>query len=350
MSDDDNDNDYFEMRSFVGIGDLHLDGRLQKYLPTDLNEFIIGEVRLILRKVLKKGIKLCVFYGDIGDKPLLSYGAHKLIIDLIREFPMIRMLFLKGNHDHLNDAVSGLDLLVHMKFPNAKFVTHTPKTFFANTDYPLILHPWPHYKEVERGNACNVLHIETRGSLMDSGRVSSTQNEIDPKCFWVAGHLHTNHLNYSGTVYQTSFGEKPEKFFHIVDRVSKKITSVPHRPRYRLENVVIESLADLETKIPKDPETLVKLFIKSQVLITEGTLDKYTNVVKHNSFKTKQELQALVMEDFVIDDISGSANFDVDMALSDWMTSEKVSPALMKRALKLNRQMLRRETATATPQ
>ena len=328
---------------FVGIGDLHLDGRLQKYLPpgVDLNEYIIDEVRLVLTKALKNGVRLAVFYGDIGDKPHLSYRAHMLLIDLIREFAdTFKFLFLMGNHDFLNREVTGLDLLVHMRLPNAKFVTKTPKVFFSDSDHPLMLHPWPHYKDVMFDGACNVLHIETKGSMMDSGRASPTDVTIDPKAFWVAGHLHTNHMNYSGTIYQTSFGEKPEKFFHIVDRVNRKIKSVPHKPKYTLANVVIETAEDLRTLIPSDPTTLVKLFIKSKVVVPPELLDKYPNVVKHNSFQTKQELQALVMEDFVIDDVSGSANFDVDIALTDWLDSEKVEPSLRKRVLRLNKEMM----------
>lgn len=327
---------------FVGIGDLHLDGRLQKYLPSgvDLNEYIIDEVRLVLIKARKQGIRLCIFYGDIGDKPHLSYKAHMLILDLITEFSEFKFLFLMGNHDFKNVEETGLDLLGHMNLPNAKFVIGKPKTFFTNTDYPLMMLPWPHYKEALGGNACNVLHLETKGSMMDSGRASPTNVEINPKCFWVSGHLHTNHLNYAGTLYQTSFGEKPEKFFHIVDRVNKKIKSVPHKPRFTLSNVIIETAEDLLTKIPKDPNNLVKLFIKSKVTVPPELLDGYPNVVKHNSFQTKQELQALVMEDFVIDDVSGAANFDVDTALTDWLESEKIEASIRKRVMVLNKAMM----------
>lgn len=326
---------------FVGIGDLHLDGRLQKYLPTNLNEFILDEVRLVLAKALKQGVRTCVFYGDICDKPLMSYDAHVRLIDLIREHAeSFNFLFVKGNHDHLSAGETSLDLLAHMRLPNAKFAVDKPKTFFKNTDHPLVLHPWPHHKDAVRGGATNVFHVETKGSLMDSGRPSPTKIEIDQKCFWVAGHLHTNHLNYSGTIYQTSFGEKAEKFFHIVDPRGRQIKSVPHRPKYRLENVVINSREELVEKIPDDPNTLVKLFVKSRVIIDSGELDRYPNVVKHNSFKTKQELEALVMEDFSLDDVSGTANFDVHGALTDWLEAENVDKDLRKRVLLLDKQLL----------
>lgn len=327
--------------TFVGIGDLHLDGRLQKYLPNgvNLNKVIIDEVRTVLDKVRPKGVNICVLYGDVGDKPQLTDDAHMRLIDLFRDYrDLFMFLVCKGNHDHRTTQRSGLDLLSHMRMPNVSFALNGPVTYLDDTDNPIILHPWPHHDTVGKG-ATNVLHIETKGSLMDSGRPSPHGAAINKKHFWVAGHLHTNHLNYSGTLYQTTFGEKKEKFFHLVDRVNQKVKSVPHKPLFTLENIVIESREDLETTIPTDPNTLVKLFIKSKVVVPDQLLDKYPNVVKHNSFKTKEELQSLVMEDFVIDDVSGAANFDVNLALEDWLDSEKIDSRLKKRVLKLNSQI-----------
>lgn len=328
------------MTSIVcGIGDLHLDGRLQKYLPTDLNEFIINEVRLCVIRAVKLGARIVILYGDIGDKPILSYSAHILLLGLFAEFPNIRWILMSGNHDHGNVNQNSLDLLDKLSIANLSVVTRKPRVFMRNSDCPINVMPWPFHKETVRG-MLNVLHVETKGSLMDSGRPSPTKIEIDQKCFWVAGHLHTNHLNYSGTIYQTSFGEKAEKFFHIVDPRGRQIKSVPHRPKYRLENVVINSREELAEKIPDDPNTLVKLFVKSRVIIDSGELDRYPNVVKHNSFKTKQELEALVMEDFSLDDVSGTANFDVHGALTDWLEAENVDKDLRKRVLLLDKQLL----------
>lgn len=326
---------------FVGIGDLHLDGRLKKYLPTDLNTYVLDEVRIIVRQALKNDIRTCVLYGDVCDNPVMSYAAMMGLINLFREFPKVNFLLLKGNHDHATNDSTSLDVLAYMDFDNAKFALHKPRTFYRNSDHPIVLHPWPLH-DVVRG-AMNVLHIETKGSIMDSGRVSGSTIELDPEAAWVAGHLHTNHSNFAGTIYQTGFGEKADKFYHIVDLEKSKVRSIPHSPKYRLENIVISKREDLDELIPKDTNTLVKLFIKSKVIITEGALDKFPNVVKHNSFKTKQELEALIMEDFVIDDISAATNFDVDQALSDWMVSENIGNKLHKRVMRLNKQIMTKQ-------
>jgi hypothetical protein len=146
-------------------------------------------------------------------------------------------------------------------------------------------------------------------------------------------------MNYSGTLYQTSFGEKKEKFFHVVDLESKSVKSVRHTPRYTLENIVVNTVDDLSL-IPDDPRILVKLFIKSKVTVPDHFLDRFSNVVKHNSFTTKKELQILILEDFTLDDVSGSFNFDTETAIADWLTEEKVPPKLAARTLKLNRTLL----------
>lgn len=328
----------------AGIGDLHLDGRLTKFIP-DLNFVIMAEVRSVVAKAVAKGCQIVIFYGDIGDKPRLSDEAHQLLCELFLQFPQIKFLVLKGNHDVESESKTGLDFLRFLSrakmLPNVQ-VALQPRVLFADTDYAINMLPWPH-KETQR-RMLNVLHIETAGSVMDSGRgVDSHAPTIDEKTFCVAGHLHTNHVagsvHFAGTLYQTAFGEKEEKFWHLIDLEAKKVISIPHKPKYTLRNIVIKTQEDLKL-IPGDPLILCKLFIASNVAVPAEAFDKYTNVVKHNNFQTKQELEALVMEDFVIDDVSGTVNFDIGVALSDWMEAEKIAEPLRKQVLKLNKKLI----------
>jgi DNA repair exonuclease SbcCD nuclease subunit len=335
---------------FCGIGDLHFDGRLSKHIP-ELNKYIIQEVRSVVAKARKKGCRLVVFYGDIGDKPVLSYEAHMLLIDLFDEFAEMKFVMISGNHDRLDVHHTGLDLLFHMRKPNVKIILSKPTMIFRDTDHPINLLPWPFYKEVEAG-ATNVIHVEVAGSFMDSGRPFNVGTKISPKCFCVAGHLHTMHkagknVHYSGTLYQTYFGEKEGKYWHLVDAEARTVENVKHSPQYVLRNIVIEKPSDIEDLIPSDPNILCKLFVKAGVALHDGVLDKHPNVVKHNTFTTKSELEALVMSDFVIDDHSSAVKFNIEQALSDWMVSEKVDPKLHKAVLRANRELIAKRGAIA---
>ena len=335
---------------FCGIGDLHLDGRLVKHIP-DLNQYIMSEVRSTITKAQKKGCRVVVFYGDIGDKPVLSYEAHMLLLDLFREFSHMKFIMLAGNHDRKDINTTGLDLLVHIATPNLRIVKDVPTMLFRNTDHPINLLPWPFYKEVV-ADATNVLHVEVAGSFMDSGRAFSGGHQIPNKFFCVIGHLHTMHkvgknVNFSGTLYQTYFGEKEPKYWHLVDATERTVECIKHNPRYILRNIVIEKPGDLEELIPDNPDILCKLFVKSNVALHDGVLDKYPNIVKHNTFKTKTELEALVMSDFVIDDHSGTVKFDLEQALGDWMAAEGVDPKMQKAVHKANKELLeKRRSAT----
>ena len=328
---------------FCGIGDLHFDGRLSKHKP-DLNRVIIAEVRSAVTKAQKRGCRLVVFYGDIGDKPLLSYEAHILLTDLFDEFAHMKFIMLAGNHDRRDAANTGIDLLAHWKKPNLRVVKDVPVMMFKNTDHPVNLLPWPYYKEVVSG-ATNVIHIEVAGSFMDSGRQFTSGNKIPANCFCVAGHLHTMHrvgknVHYSGTLYQTYFGEKEGKFWHLVDAAERTVETIKHSPRYILRNIVINSPEDIDTLIPDNQDILCKLFIKSGVALQDGVLDAHPNIIKHNTFKTKSELEALVMSDFVIDDHSGAIQFDLEQALGDWMAAEGITPKLQKAVHAANKELL----------
>lgn len=331
----------------AGIGDLHLDGRLAKFIP-DLNKVIINEVRSVVTKASALGCKVIILYGDIGDKPHLSDDAKELLCDVFREFPHLKFLVLKGNHDVESETKSGLNFMDYMArtkmLPNV-MVALKPRVAFRNTDHPINLLPWP-YITVDR-HMLNVLHIETSGSVMDSGRpVGDTAPSIDDKAFCVGGHLHTNHIagsvHFGGTLYQTAFGEREEKFWHFIDTEKRRVKSVPHKPKYTLRNIIIKKQEDLKL-IPNDPLILCKLFIGSKVVVPEAAFDKLKNVVKFNSFKTKQELESLVMEDFAIDDVSGTVKFDVAMALTDWMLAENIEAKLQKKVLLLNSKLIKGE-------
>lgn len=321
-----------------GIGDPHFDGRLRKIIP-DLNQFIASEIRSVVTKAAKKGARVVILYGDIGDSPKLSYESHILLTGIFNEFPNLLFVVMKGNHDHEDAGTTGLDYLAFQAksgmLPNVKVILK-PTMLFKNTDCPVNIQPWSHESKYEtHKGALNVLHTEVAGSVMDSGLAFKGGLAIKHKS--VSGHLHTNQIAgrtyYAGTLYQTSFGQRFGMFWHLINDLD--VTSVPHKPKYELRNVVIKKRDDL-LLIPDDPTVLVKAFIHGSVTLSERDLSA-PNIVKTNSYKSKEELQALVMEDFAISDESGTVSYDLDNALTDWLDTQSLKPSLRKRVIALNK-------------
>lgn len=323
----------------LGIGDLHLDGPLTKYIP-ELNSVILDEVDLALQWGVARGIKLFILYGDIGHRPKLSEEATSLLLSLFAKYSGCRFLVLKGNHDTKSDEENGLTLLHHLTelelLKNVKFVLDKPQLLFKNTDSPIYLLPWP-YSSTKAG-VLNILHTEVNGAKWDTGREVQADNKVNTKHLSVIGHIHTSqrvgNAHFSGTLYQTSFGEKPEKFFHHIDWTgdvsTSKIRLVPHVPKYRLQNVVLNSKVDLK-QLPTEPTTLVKVFVNKDLILPADVFDKYPNVVKSNLFGNPTELKALMKEELELEDISGETRVDLDEMLSGWMKANEVSEELQLR-------------------
>ena len=161
--------------------------------------------------------------------------------------------------------------------------------------------PYPH--ENFDKTALNVFHKEVYGSKGDSGRVMAEEGMTKSKSVVVAGHLHTAHrvrnTYYSGTLYQTNFGESQDKYFHHIDFTSPSdytIELVKHRPKYVLHNVVLQSRADLAS-IPKGETNLVKLVIQDGADVGAADYAKLSNIAIVKNFKSKEDLQAVLTED-----------------------------------------------------
>ena len=324
---------------FVGVGDLHLDGKLSRHLP-DLNSRILCEVKKVLSYARRNGVPLIVFYGDICETPELSTEASRGLLQLLLQNADLQMIFLLGNHDRENSEKHSMQLFLDLAkggvLPNLK-VIETPTTLFKNTDTPLRLLPWPSL-EVKK-DCLNVIHEEVAGSVWDYGK-SSTSSRTTGDCWCVAGHIHTSQkvgqVHYSGTLYQTTFGEKPKKYFHHVSWVSGDeaplIKRIPHEPSFKLVNHVVSSLKDLSA-IDKDPNILYKVFVQAEVTLETNTFAAFPNVVKVNSFKTKAELTSLIQEELRLDEEFEVTNLlSVETNLKSWLLSADVEDKLRRKA------------------
>lgn len=323
----------------VGIGDLHLDSPLSQYIPS-LNSVVLDEVRTALAWASKRHIDSVILYGDIGHKPALSYDATCKLIELFVEFSHMKFVVVKGNHDTKSCSENSLQVLQTLQttglLKNVCIVADAPKVLFQKTDTPINVLPWPFCKT--HRDVLNVLHTEVAGAKWDTGREVKTEHDVNTKHLSVIGHIHTaqtvGNAHFSGTLYQTNFGESPEKFFHHIhwtgNPKSSKVKLIPHVPKYKLLNVVVNDKRDLKT-IPDDPNTLVKVFVNKDVILPFDVFDNRPNVVKFNNFGTKAELQVLIHDEFSVEDLSGELKLDIDTMLTQWMQTNNVERHIQKR-------------------
>lgn len=317
---------------WVGIGDLHFDGPLIKYVP-DLNRVIVQEVEAAFEYARRKGIANVFFYGDIAHRPNISMEAQVAFFNILNEAYDLRIYVLAGNHDfHSNKDSGGGGVHSSLEFfgalQRASALKHC--TFIINEPLvteidgePINFLPWPHKKLSKK--ALNVIHLETKGARWETGREVSS-DAIDSAGYnCVAGHLHTNQVvgttYYSGTMYQTNFGEKQDKFFHHgrYKRKALRVKSVPHSPRLRLHNIILET-APQPGDIPDEEGSLCKVFVKKGVVLDPDFLSKHSTVVKINSFATKKELKQLMDEELKLDESVVDLN-DEDF-LRKWLVEQ----------------------------
>lgn len=331
---------------FVGIGDLHFDGVPIKYVH-DLNQRIATEVEVVFDYARRKGITNVFFYGDVAHRPNISMEAQVIFFHLLRAAYDLRIFVLAGNHDFhsrkdadkqgVHSSLEMFNALQHTQaFKHCTVVIDKPKLIEIDGE-GVHLMPWPHKKL--RKDALNVIHVETKGSKWETGR------EVDKDCLdstgfnCVAGHLHTNQTigstYYSGTLYQTNFGEKPDKFFHHGRYVNGKlrIKNVPHKPFMRLHNIVLNGDPKPED-IPNGQGDLCKVFVKKGTALDANFLEQYPSVVKINSFASKAELSALMKEELKLDE--SVVEFNDDDYLMQWLKGQSFSKEQVKSILKTN--------------
>lgn len=331
----------------TGIGDPHFDGKLSEHIP-NFNEVVGNEIRLVLEKSRRQGSKVVLLYGDICERFSLSDNARKVLLGLFKEFEDLNFIMWRGNHDTLGpqstepcslDPFHDMIELGYIK--NLRVVRHQPQDFFTNTDHPIRILPWP-FKD-SLADRLNFMHVEIAGSTWETGHAVDSTYSTKHLC--AIGHIHTaqrvRNSHFSGTLYQTTFGESEEKFYHDIqwdgDVREARIKLVPHFPKYTLKNVMIrssEEYVDARARIKEAPDTtLWKAFINSKKLVLPvNAFDDLPTVIKHNPYKSKEELVSLIHEEITMDDRSSSVSQDTDAALNQWMEKHGIEADLQERA------------------
>ncbi len=327
----------------LGIGDLHLTddtgkGGLAKYIEAP-DTYVMSEVERVLKWGIKRNIRTCLFYGDLFENPRGSYAGQMALVETVNAYPKIEFIAVLGNHDKLSKfSLEGhsMQIIELMKLPNFRLVTEDTVIRLQGVDVRFC--PWPSKRFDPK--MLNVAHTEVMGSRGDSGREMTGDDLSKSKSVICMGHLHTNHqvrnTYYSGTLYQTNFGEPLPKFFHHVNFKSLddyEINSIPFEPKYKLFNCVVESNADIKA-LSRDPQHLIKLVVKDGADVVVPDLP---NIVITKAFKTKADLAQILTEDLLQGSelVIKTADF-----FADWIAQQSVPEGLKRRASRLRKEIL----------
>lgn len=328
---------------FCGIGDLHLTddrghGGLAKYIAQP-DQYVMDEAQRVVNWAKKKHIEWAVFYGDLCENPRMSYEAQLAFLAFIRKNRDMNFVAYLGNHDKLaRNSAEGhsLQVIEAARLKNLQVITEDQVIEINGGKVKVC--PWP--STAFDPKMLNLGHIEVQGSKLDSGRKIDNDELSKSKAVVCMGHLHTNHRTrntyYSGTLYQTNFGEQPEKYFHHVRFTSPEdyeIDSIPFKSKYTLHNCVVETEADIKA-LPTSEFDLIKLVVKDG---SDVVVPSRPNIVINKTYKTKEDLTQILTEDLLNGQelIIKSADF-----FAEWLALQSVPQRLKKQTAQIRKRLL----------
>ena len=278
---------------------------------------------------------------DVWDVTLLDCAADDLPHSIITN----GVLTHNSGNDASSHSLRFFQALVKQKhLRHVHIYADQPETVEIEDERVRFL-PWPHTEAEE--DCLHVLHVECRGAKYDSGRPIGEEAHDLSEMIGVAGHLYqaqrAGDIHFSGTMYQTNFGESLPKYFHDGTwRNGKlKVKKVETTPEIQLHNVIIATPEDFKT-LPTHRNHLCKVFVKKEVVLRENAFDAYPNVVKINSYRTESELKTLMKNELRIENASFA--FDEEEYLRSWLKTQDEDKVVRRRALELYKE-LRGDTA-----
>lgn len=327
----------------IGIGDLHLTdsrghGGLAAHIK-DSDAMVARAVSRCLKWAASRSIRNVFLYGDLCEGTRMSYEAQLALLSILRQDFDFHIIL--GNHDlFAEDPVLGhsLQLIKEFQLPNVR-IYEEPTTAKIDGRAVRFL-PWPN---TDFDPKClNVAHVDVAGAKTDSGRPISKGSES--RATAVVGHIHTaqtvRHTHYSGTLYQTNFGESPNKYFHHIEYDGGwVINKVPVKLEYRLHTVEARTRRDLKA-VPRSDTDLVRLILVDGCQINaEDTAG--INVVSTKAVNGAQELALARVEDLQ----DGSAvELSSDEFFHEWLSTRPVDPDLKEQATRLRSRTLKNLT------
>lgn len=335
------------------FGDLHLES-LNNLFGEKGNDYIFQSFANAVQYAYENGIKLVVQLGDIFDTPYPDQETTARLMRFCLMHPMLKFVFIKGNHDVTNAEEHGLRI---MKF--IEEVKAVPNLYlFVEPEYrkimgiPFYFMPWPHKKRKPTDHpTLNIAHIKLSGTMADNGRIMEHGEEIEAgEDFWIIGDLHRyqkigKRIVYPGTAFQKTFGEPlPKGFVHATIKYGKKLNVackyIAVDPPFKLINVAVEKPEDLD-QVVDAPNLRYKVFIKNDVAVPSNFMELHPSVVSISGFKNRVELDSIMNEGLSVDQI---ATMDADKLaiknLNQFLQKKGFDDTKIKRARKLVRGMM----------
>jgi DNA repair exonuclease SbcCD nuclease subunit len=338
---------------YIGIGDLHYDK--MDGLVENANDKISASIRKVFKYAVENGVRHVIFYGDLCERYRMSYEAqvsfYQIALDPKYEDLVIHAIL--GNHDFAETGAHSLEVLkVLANLMDKRLRVYTEQKLVKLDGKKFNMMPHPVLET--RRDCLNIGHFEMKNSFRDNGRQIGHGFTTAHKC--CVGHLHTNHrvrrAHYSGTLYQTNFGESLPKFFHHVryeddDPYSVGVESVPFDPPWKLINLQVKSESDLKA-IEDDENVLYKLFVHEGLDLDIGdVMAEHPNVVRHNRFANKKELQELIQNEWDFESDSFDNNFDTKDVVGDYLREKaRLKPKEVKRAFSMLDRIVQKQPAT----
>jgi DNA repair exonuclease SbcCD nuclease subunit len=315
-----------QMNGFIQCSDIHI-GECRAY-PDYLkrHEGILFD---ILNLAKTNNLPL-IMAGDLFDVKNTTYEERLLAFKWMYNIELagIDCIFIAGNHDHLYDNYTQLDLYKYCNFQKVKIFTWEPGYHVINDTFYICI-PWRNYNTDQlqeivckllsfRGNCKSVvvvLHECLVGSLSDSGRplFKGTKLPIVPDVtYWAIGDIHryqrTNLDNgwYSGAVAMFNFDDIRDKGCLQVD----------------LDN-------------PNAP-TFIKIYSKPLIQITsidQIQEDAYYKVVGNMDDVLKSTKNASVVKTEVKYSFEGPISYDkvtLTNGLAEFLASKGISTELQE--------------------
>lgn len=299
------------MISALALGDLHLGKkRLHNLFGSNTDQMLLDEVRIPLNWARSNKIKEIFLLGDICDSETLPDKAELGLYELFHKYSDLNFRLILGNHDREQKDIHSLCKLKFLSdigsFSNV-WVYEEPTVVYIN-NIPVEFLPWPHNKG-QLDNSIKIAHLERGGALRDNGGCFPDEGvTYDDRGVWLVGHLHTAQTvgkwYYPGTLYQTSFGERPDKgFIHIKarlkdDNLEYKIRKIKHSPQFKLLTLIINNVNEI--KIDDRPSYKYRVILGPEVELPYDMMKKHPNIIELKVAKDKKELQDLLIPEKVI--------------------------------------------------
>ncbi len=279
----------------VAIGDAHFDGNINN-LVEDGPHFVYNELRGPCNYAANNGIKHIFMLGDTCNKPRMSYESHTALLRLFDAFPELHFHIILGNHDlYGEDPRAGHSMQLIMKTNRRNVSVYTKPTKKLIDGCKVQFLPYPHRSFDP--TALNIAHVDVSGAVNDNGRPVKSEDASNAVC--VIGHIHTaqqvRRSYYPGTLYQTRYSEKEDKFFALIRFNNTKDYDIQlrrHDPAVLLRTLIVKTREDLEQADP-DPRILYRLILQDGAEVSPEDWS-HLNTRQTNTFRTKEDLKAMM--------------------------------------------------------